>query len=164
MPFIKVSTNIYGVVMSNNNLNNSFAALEQMLCVPIHANKNFQANHNTREIAYLRGEQFGILIDVPVESSIIKKISAFFSAIIKVYLTQKKISQQPLKIINIFAVYPSISEPLITYALGTHAENYANRNILPYIPSSLNGFIRKLIMKIGKCHPSVAGFIILVEV
>lgn len=111
----------------------------------------------------LRSKNYGILVDVPASNNLIKKLVFFLWTIVKVNLLKRKVFSNNGVVNKCYAVYPTIEEPLILYPLATNAENYANQKILPNLTGGLNGFIRRIIMKVAKCHPSIAGFIIVVE-
>jgi hypothetical protein len=111
----------------------------------------------------LENKSYGILVDVPINANLIKKLVFFLLTIARVKLIKRKVSKNNGLVKKCYAVYPTIEEPLVLYPLATNAERYANQQILPTLTGGINGFIRRIIMKIAKCHPSIAGVIVVVE-
>jgi hypothetical protein len=59
-----------------------------------------------------------------------------------------------------FALYPSLTEPTLLYQLGSAAERYAERGLLPRSRSWLFAIGRKGLHHWAGCHPSVSAVVI----
>ncbi len=106
------------------------------------------------------GNDFGVLVRLDSQANAIKKLAALPSAIFKMRNLSQALRQNGHAIELRLAVYPEICNPVTVFPLGTPAEKYINRFVLPEFPRSVNGFFRKFIMKFVKFHPSVAGLIL----
>ena len=109
-----------------------------------------------------KGESYGILVDVPIASNMIQKLLAFLLTVIKVKQLKRQV-QKESNVKGCYGIYPTIEDPLILYPLQTTAEHYANQHILPNLNGGINGLIRRMLMKTTKCHPSIAGIVMVVE-
>ena len=59
-----------------------------------------------------------------------------------------------------FALYPSLAEPSLGYELGSTAERYAERGLLPHSKSWLFAIGRKGLHRWAGCHPFVSAVVI----
>ncbi|HEV8356817.1 MAG TPA: hypothetical protein VGQ17_08655 [Gemmatimonadales bacterium] len=59
-----------------------------------------------------------------------------------------------------FALYPNLAEPSLAYELGSPAERYAERGLLPRSRSWLFAIGRIGLHRWAGCHPSVAAVLI----
>lgn len=103
---------------------------------------------------------FGVVVRINTYSSL-RKIVSLLLASIRTWNLSLKLKRQGYDIVGRFGVYPSIEEPTIIYELNTQAEAYCNAYILPVFPQGLNGRVRRVVMRLIKCHPSTAGIILI---
>lgn len=103
---------------------------------------------------------FGILARIDARPTVLRKTLSLLQASIWIWSLRHKLMRQGHSVIGRFGVYPDTADPLTICELGSHAELYCNKFILPAFPIGINGRLRKFIMGLTKCHPSTAGIIL----
>jgi hypothetical protein len=58
---------------------------------------------------------------------------------------------------KIYGIYPTIEQPVVIFEMQSHAEVYVIANILPGVPSGLNGYLRLAIARLTKINPLLGG-------
>ena len=106
---------------------------------------------------------YAILIGVTPKIGLIKKVFAFMCTSLRVRMLQFKMARSHQYAINMYGIYPQIEDPAVIYSIGTQAEQYADRNILPPLSGSMKGNIRRFIKKLTGLHPSIAGVVIVIR-
>ncbi len=104
---------------------------------------------------------FGVIVRIDTHLNVLRKTLSLALALIRIWLLSQKLKRKKYEIVGRFGVYPSIQEPITIYELNTQAEQYCNNFILPTFSPGLYGHLRKLIMKLAKCHPSTAGVLLI---
>jgi hypothetical protein len=58
---------------------------------------------------------------------------------------------------KIYGIYPIIEQPVVIFEMQSYAEVYVMANILPGVPSGLNGYLRLAIARLTKINPLLGG-------
>jgi len=103
----------------------------------------------------------GLLARVDPHPNLIRKTFSLLRASTSSWLLSMKLKRQGYEIEGKFGVYPNIELPVTIYELNSPAELYCNSQVLPALPGNLNGWGRRMIMRLARCHPSVAGIVLI---
>ncbi len=142
-----------------------FAYLENVLQIPIFENQS-EPSALTRIDDILMEQaksEVGLLFVMPSSNNILVRALLFVKTILKIRKFKQSITKALFSLECSYAVYPTIESPLVVYSLASNAEQYTNNNILPKLGSGLIGSLRSIMMKVGHCHPSVAGIILVIK-
>jgi hypothetical protein len=113
--------------------------------------------------AQANSTEFGIILRVDERSNILSKILSLIWVAYRVRSIGLKLQRQGCMVVGSMGVYPDMSDPVTIYELDSEAEQYINRYVLPAFPEGIKGHLRKLIMKLTRLHPSIAGVVILAK-
>lgn len=130
-----------------------FKIIEHYLQVPIVDITQSKSLPNSNSI--------GLLARIDPHPNVIRKTISLLHASTRSWLLSMKLKRQGYEIEGKFGVYPNVEMPVTIYELNSSAERYCNTHVLPVLPPSLNGRIRLMIMKLARCHPSVAGIVLI---
>ena len=145
-------------------MNDNLSALEQNLQVPV-LQPNDQEGRNKSLSEFVQSlnhdAEFGVLFRVVEHPNSLKKIISLVWLAVSIWLIRFRLRQVGANVQASFGVYPSVEDPVTIYELNSEAEQYINRYVLPTFPHGINGDLRKLVMKMTRLHPSLAGVVVL---
>jgi hypothetical protein len=108
-------------------------------------------------------QNFAVLLRISPSSHPFKKIYSLLQVAIRVKRFNRSVNKDLYKVEGAYGVYPSVDDPVTVFELGGEAEKYINEQVIPPLLGGVNGFIRRLVMKITGFHPSLDGVLISVK-
>jgi len=107
--------------------------------------------------------EFGIVFEINENNNPLIKILSLIRTKLDLTMCLKRLFKSRLHRVETIGVFPNVNNPIALYCVGTVAESYAHKNILPTFPVGINGNIRKLVMRLVKFHPSIGGIVLIVR-
>lgn len=62
-----------------------------------------------------------------------------------------------------YGIYPTAEQPVVIFEMQSHAEVYVMTNILPQVPSGLNGYLRLAVTRLTKINPVLGGVALVIR-
>lgn len=136
--------------------------LEEKLQLPIIAVYNNSSLDLNLIRAICENEAVGIFINIIDSSNSLRRFFHVIATYFKIKKIRRMLINDGLNIITRYGIYPCNENPIAIVVLGGQAEKYANENVFPLFNNSVNGKIRKFIMKMIHFHPSLGGIVLVV--
>ena len=166
---------LFPVTVENSQQNfpimkiSNLSKLEEYLQVPfdeyeLPKDKNlFRELFSLKKAKLMMTADFAVLFYIAPQTGLYRRILTLADISMRMRLYYFKLSKNSNCVISMYGVYPSIEDPVAIFPIGTKAELYANRNILPPLSGSLKGIIRSFIWRCTGLHPSIAAIVFVIR-
>lgn len=142
-----------------------YQELEGLMRVPLRSYRSFMSENGVCDIesgsqGFPEKTDFGVVVPVSTSGNYAKRFLYALRYTIKIRRL-KNMRARNFSATRSYGVYPSIKNPSIVFQLGSPAESYANRLVLPSTAKGAIGVLRSALTVVTGFHPSVAGIVVL---
>jgi hypothetical protein len=103
----------------------------------------------------------GAIVLIRVEQTGLARLTRWLLLPFQVSIASRAMVRHGTTILGRFAVFPDITEPNVVYQLGSPAQRYAERSLIPRLHErALVLMVRKILTAWAGCDPSVGAIVI----